>query len=242
MNAAEPGSSPADATDPSPFRHGLRDGFMLGPAVFVFGASFGVLAGPAGIGTVAALVMSGTTFAGSAQFAAVSALGRNGGAFTASVAAIVLNTRYLPISISVAPAMGGPWWRRVAEAQLITDESWALSRQPDGRYDRNLLLGAGLALWIIWMAGTAAGSLGARYVGDPNRLGLDVAFPALFVALLAGQSWRPREVTAAVLGSVVVLALAPVTSSGVAVTASVMACLIGLAPTRNAGEPAVSAP
>ena len=41
----------------------------IAPAVLVFGASFGLLAQSAGIGTPASVVMSATTFAGSAQFA-----------------------------------------------------------------------------------------------------------------------------------------------------------------------------
>nr|MDT0665820.1 hypothetical protein [Micromonospora sp. DSM 115978] len=119
------------------------------------------------------------------------------------------------------------------EAQLITDESWALSRRPDGRYDRGLLLGSGLALWVVWMAGTLAGALGARYVGDPDRFGLDVAFPAMFVSLLAGQAWRAVDAAAAALGAVIVLGLAPFASQGVATTAAVVACLLGLVWSRR---------
>src|SRR5689334_3731072 len=44
----------------------------LALAVFGFGISFGVLARAAGMGVLSPIVMSATTFAGSAQFAAVS--------------------------------------------------------------------------------------------------------------------------------------------------------------------------
>src|SRR3712207_9068779 len=46
------------------------------PILAVFGVSFGVLAEAAGMGPLAPVVMSATTFAGSAQFAAVSILDR----------------------------------------------------------------------------------------------------------------------------------------------------------------------
>ena len=52
------------------YRHGARAVAPIGVAAFAFGASFGVLAEAAGMGTAAPLVMSATTFAGSAQFAA----------------------------------------------------------------------------------------------------------------------------------------------------------------------------
>jgi len=56
-------------------------------------ASFGVLARTAHFDVLAAVVMSATTFAGSAQIAAVSVLGAGGGIAAAVVAALLLNVR-----------------------------------------------------------------------------------------------------------------------------------------------------
>src|SRR5438477_4649275 len=82
----------------------LRDGAWrsvpIGIAVVAFGVSFGVLARTAGMGTWAPIVMSATTFAGSAQFAAASILHTGGGVAAAVAAAALLNARYVPISIS----------------------------------------------------------------------------------------------------------------------------------------------
>jgi predicted branched-subunit amino acid permease len=50
---------------------GVRAAAPIGVAALAFGVSFGVLARSAGMGRVAPVVMSLTTFAGSAQFAAV---------------------------------------------------------------------------------------------------------------------------------------------------------------------------
>src|SRR5215211_1032350 len=105
-------------------RAGVRAVTPLVPAVVAFGVSFGVLARAAGMGPVAATVMSATTFAGSAQFAAASVLEASGGALAAIAAAVLLNVRYAPMSIAVAPGFRGPWWRRLFQSQLIVDESW----------------------------------------------------------------------------------------------------------------------
>ena len=103
-------------------------------------------------------------------------------------AAVLLNSRYVPISISVAPLFRGrSRLRRLAESQLIVDESWAVSARPAGGFDLRVLLGAGLLLYPCWVVGTALGVVGGGLLGDPNRLGLDGAFPALFLALLAPQ-------------------------------------------------------
>jgi 4-azaleucine resistance transporter AzlC len=161
-----------------------------------FGASFGVLARAAGLGSLPAVLMSATTFGGSAQFAAISVLDAGGAAAAAIAAAVLLNARYGPISVSIGSAFEGPAWRRFFEAQLIVDESWAISAIAPGRYSRRLLVGAGLVLYVAWVGGTAVGAVGASALGDPERLGLDAAFPALFLALLvpqfgsAGHSWR----------------------------------------------------
>jgi len=66
--------------------------------------------------------MSLTTFAGSAQLAAVSVLGAGGGAAAAILAAVLLNSRYVPIGLSAASALDGGRLRRALEAQLVVDE------------------------------------------------------------------------------------------------------------------------
>ena len=129
-------------TPPSGYRAGLRAVAPLLPAVLAFGVSFGVLADAAGMGGTASIVMSLTTFAGSAQFAAVSVLGAGGTVAAAIAAAVLLNARYGPMALSAAGAFRGGRLRRLLEAQLLVDESWALS-QREGRFDRRVMLGAG---------------------------------------------------------------------------------------------------
>ena len=171
--------------------------------------------------------MSATTFAGSAQFAVVSILGVGGGIASAIVAATLLNGRYAPISVSIAPIFVGGRLRRLFESQLIVDESWALSRRADGRHDRRLLVGAGLVLYACWVGGTAIGAIAGDALGDPASLGLDAAFPALFLALLVPQVRSRQALAAAVLGGAIALALLPVAPAGVPIVAAAGACLIG---------------
>src|SRR5689334_15713033 len=133
---------------------GVRAAAPLAVAVGAFGLSFGVLAHDAGMGSVAPIVMSITTFAGSAQFAVVSVLTAGGGVAAACVAALLLNARYAPIGLSVSSALHRNPFRRLLEAQLVVDESWALSNKGGGRFDRGILLGAGSLLYVAWVGGT----------------------------------------------------------------------------------------
>ena len=198
------------------------------PAVLAFGISFGVLARAAGMGPVAPIVMSATTFAGSAQFAAAAILSDAGTVAAAVVAAILLNARYGPMSLAAGPGFEGPPWRRLLASQLIVDESWALAARGGGRFDVPFLLGAGLALYPVWVGGTAVGVLAGDFVGDPERLGLDAAFPALFLSLLAGQTGTREAKLAALTGGAIAVALVPWTPAGVPIVAAAAACLIGL--------------
>jgi 4-azaleucine resistance transporter AzlC len=209
-------------------RDGARRAAPIGIAVLAFGVSFGVLARTAGMGIWGPIVMSATTFAGSAQFAAASILHTGGSVAAAVVAATLLNTRYVPISVSVSRLFRGrPLLRRLAESQLIVDESWAMSTRPDGGFDLRLLLGAGLLLYPCWVVGTAIGVVGGGLVGDPSRLGLDAAFPALFLALLAPQARGRRPLLAACLGGAIALALIPLAPPGLPIVVASLACLVG---------------
>jgi 4-azaleucine resistance transporter AzlC len=210
------------------YRDGARAVAPLAVAVLGFGISFGLLARSAGMGWLAPIVMSATTFAGSAQFAAVSILGAGGTVAAAVAAAILLNLRYAPIGVSVAPWLGGPAWWRFLRAQLVVDESWAVAAEGEGRFDPRILVGAGLLLYVSWVAGTAIGAFGGQALGDPKTLGLDAAFPALFLALLLPQLRNRRTILAAVLGGAIALALIPLAPAGVPIIAASAACLIGV--------------
>ena len=210
------------------FRHGIRAAVPLTVAVGGFGVSHGVLARSSGMGAVAPVVMSATTFAGSAQFAAASILGTGGSTATAILAAVLLNARYAPIGISVAPYLTGSLWSRLVHAQLVVDESWAIAAEGEGRFSRSMLLGAGVVLYVSWVSGTAIGALVGSGIGDPSTFGLDAAFAALFLGLLVPLARDRRHVVAALLGAAIALALTPFTPAGVPIIAAGAACLIGL--------------
>lgn len=222
----EPESSPTSPGSAG-FAYGARASIPLCIAVGAFGVSFGVLARSSGFGVVAPLVMSLTTFTGASQFAAVSILGDGGGLGAAVTAAILLASRYVPIGLSVAPALRGRAASRFLQSQMVIDESWAVASRGDGTVDGPALLGAGLAMYASWFAGTLLGVIGGDFLGDPEDLGLDAAFPALFLALLVPQLKTRQAIAAALGGAAIALALVPVTRAGIPIVAASAACLAG---------------
>ena len=210
------------------YRDGARRAWPLAVAVGGFGLTYGVLARQAGFGAVAVVVFSLTTFAGSAQFAAVSIVRDGGTAVAAIVAALLLNARYLPIGLSLAPYLPGGPLTRAAQGQVAVDESWAVSHQGGGRYDPRLLVGAGVAIYLAWVGCSIVGVAAGSVLGDPETLGLDAAFPALFLALLAGQIRERKLLLAALAGGAIALAMVPLVPPGVPIVAASVVCLAGL--------------
>jgi 4-azaleucine resistance transporter AzlC len=208
-------------------RDGVRAALPLVPGPLLFGLSFGVLAEAAGMGAVAAVVMSGTTFAGSAQFAAASLLETGGTVAAAILSAVLLNARYVAQSITVASIFPGSRIRRFFESQLIVDESWALSGR-SGRFEWPILVGAGLLLYVLWVSSTALGTVVGSALGDPNDLGLDAAFAALFLGLALPYLRGRKALEAAAVAGAITLVLLPIAPAGVPLVAAAAACLLGL--------------
>jgi 4-azaleucine resistance transporter AzlC len=208
---------------------GARAGLPFALATLVLGISFGVLARSLGWGIVAPIVFSVIAFSGSAQFAVVAVLGAGGGALAAIVAAILLNSRFLPMGIAVAPFLKGGPLRRALEGQAVVDASWAMASRGGGRFDREFMIGATLPQVVAWISGTVIGVLSSDVVGNVERLGLDVIFPAFFMALLIGELRDGgRTIAVALIAAALSLALVPWVPPGVPVIAACAAALLGL--------------
>jgi 4-azaleucine resistance transporter AzlC len=225
-------------SDRERLRAGARAGLPYAIAALLVAISFGVLARPV-MGTVAPIVMSAVVFAGSAQFAALAVLAAGGGAGAAIVAGILLNARFVPMGIALAPSLRGTRLRRAAIGQAIIDASWAMANRGSGRFDPAFMVGATLPSYPCWVGGTAIGVFTGDLISDPGSLGLDALFPAFFLALLMEELRRGRfAVAAACIGAVIALVLTPVAPAGVPVIAACAAALLGLADREDVFAPA----
>jgi 4-azaleucine resistance transporter AzlC len=204
-------------------------------AVTIFGVSYGVLATAAGLAAWQAVLMSAVVFAGSAQFAFVGVLAAHGGPAAALLSGALLNTRYVAIGAAAARTLPGARLRRFLTAQLVVDESFAIGvgAGSAARPDPTAMVVSGVALWAGWMGGSLAGVLLGPVLGEPRTLGLDAAFPALFVALLWPLLDRRPAATAAMAGVVAAVVLEPVVPSGMTLAGAAVA---GLAVYRPDGE------
>jgi 4-azaleucine resistance transporter AzlC len=211
------------------FRRGVRLGLPYAAAGFLLSLSFGVLAREAGFSAVQAMVTSLIVFAGSAQFAVIAILLGGGGLVPAVAASGLMNARFLPMGIALAPSLPGGPLKRAAQGQAVVDASWVLANRRDGTFDRWLLFGSTAPQYVTWFCGTAVGALAGDGIFNPERLGLDAIFPAFFLVLLIGELKDRHTRVVALVGAVIALALVPFTPAGIPVLAASAAALIGLA-------------
>jgi 4-azaleucine resistance transporter AzlC len=211
------------------FLGGMRAGTGLGVAVFVLGLTFGALARADGWGLVAPLVGSVVIFSGSAQFTLATVLGAGGSVPAAVAAASLINARFLPMGLSVAPSLKGGRWRRCLEGQSVVDGSWVAAHLGGGRFDRARLMGATAMQYPAWVGGTALGLFLAPTNHQIEAFGLDLMFPAYFLVMLIDELRVSAQARyAALIGAALTSGLVFALSSGLAVIGATAAALLGL--------------
>jgi branched chain amino acid efflux pump len=209
------------------FADGARAGVPFAVAGGLFSFTFGVTARPL-IGDLPAIVMSAIVFAGASQFAALAVLTAGGGPITAVLVGALVNLRFVPMGISIAPFVRGRALGRATRSQAIADPSWVMARRPDGHYDIDFMTGATVVQYATWVAGTAIGVAVGPLLGDTRALGLDAVFPAFMLGLLASELRRPGARAVAAAGAAIAIVLTPVLPSGLPIVAATAATLAGV--------------
>lgn len=212
-------SGDAQGRQTSPRRARFVRGLRLGSPIFLgyvpVGMAFGVLAVQTGFTVGQAVACSATALAGAGQFIALSALTAGGAAASALVATAVVNLRYLLFSTTFAPHLRTA--RPLSRAWLaftLTDETFAVNVADirSGQATPASMAGVGAIAWSGWVAGTLVGAVGAGWIGDPTRWGVDFAMPAMFAALFVALAEDLRHVAVGLVAAALALVL-PLASS-----------------------------
>ena len=203
-----------------------RDCLVVSLAVGVIGVTFGVFADAAGFDLAQIVVMSALVFTGASQFAAVGVIddGGSGGAAVGSALLLAArNALYGPVARRALPFS---MLARLGSAHFVIDETTAMAAaQDDSRDARGAFWFTAVTLWLCWNGGSIAGALLGAVLGEPETWGLDAAFPAMFVALLAPHVRTAAGRTAAGVAAAVALGAVPVTASGIPILLAVSALI-----------------
>lgn len=200
----------------------------LGAVVGVFGIVFGVGAVSAGASVLQACVMSLLVFTGASQFSAVSVIASGGTTASALSSAMLLAARNGVYGLTMARHLDGSVGRRLVAAQLTIDESTAMATaQSTAAARATAFWVTGLSVYLFWNVGTLIGAIAGSNV-DPARYGLDAAFPAGFVAMVAPQLRSAQGRLAVVIGAGVCLVTIPFVPVGLSILCASVAVLVGV--------------
>jgi 4-azaleucine resistance transporter AzlC len=190
-------------------RNGLVGSLALVPSVFVYGTVFGGLAVQQGLTAGQVIGMSVLVFAGASQFVAVPMLAAGAPAIAIVVTTYVVNMRHYLMAATLAPAFRGYPRRWLALiAHVINDESFAVAVARSRPPDAWIYLGSALAICAAFTGGVVVGVSVGGLVERPERYGLDFAFPAVFLALVAVQLRRRADWLVAIGAALLAVALA----------------------------------
>lgn len=214
----------------------VRDAVGVGVATGAYAISFGALSVAAGLDFLQTMALSLLMFTGGSQYALVGVIAGGGNPLAGAATAIMLGSRNALYGLRMGPLLQTRGWRRWLAAQLVIDETTAMSMGRNS--DRAARLGfyaTGISVFTLWNLGTAAGALGANALQDPTVLGFDAASAGAFIALL-GPRLRGREPWAVAVAAALVAVLAvPIVPPGVPILlAALVAVLFAVFPDRAA--------
>lgn len=200
----------------------------LGAVVGVFGVVFGVGAVAAGGSVLQACAMSLLVFTGASQFTAVSVVDSGGTTGSALGSAMLLAARNGVYGLTMARHLRGGLGRRLIAAQITIDESTAMATAQDTpAHRRTAFWITGGSVYVFWNLGTLVGAIAGSAL-DPITYGLDAAFPAGFVAMVAPQFRTPLGRRAGLLGGAICLVTVPFVPVGLSILCASAAVLVGI--------------
>lgn len=204
------------------------DCVVLGAAVGVFGVAFGVGSVAAGASIAMTCVMSLLVFTGASQFSAVSVVASGGGMLSALAGASLLAARNAVYGLAMSRRLTGALPTRLVAAQLTIDESTAMATARSGSASiRRAFWITGLSVYVFWNLGTLLGAVIGTAV-DPAAVGLDAAFPAGFVAMVAPHLRHRSGRRAGLIGALACLVTIPFVPVGLPILCASVGVLVGV--------------
>jgi 4-azaleucine resistance transporter AzlC len=191
------------------FSEGVKDILPMTIAYAPIALLWGTIAAGNGLSPLQAWAMSFFVYSGAAQFVSMDLL-RDGTPMLLLVFTIVtVSMRHVLMSASVSRHMADiPKGKASVLLFWLTDESWALleRRALSKPLSASYFTGVALPLWPVWFGFCTLGTWLGNAMGDTQRFGLDFAFAAMFIAVLAGF-WKGTSTALVLIVSAVVAVL-----------------------------------
>jgi len=208
------GSSPDRSSE---FRRGALAVLPVLLGAIPFAMVLGAQSVQKGLSLSAVMLMTGLNFAGGSEFAAVRLWTSPPHILLIAAITFLVNSRHLLMGAALAPFIRHlPKRKALISLFLMCDESWAVGlADAKHRHSKNIhpalslkfYAGVAIPFYVAWISSATVGAAFGPMMGDLHPYGFDMAFPAVFLVLLAGM-WKGFAAALPWLVSLVVAALA----------------------------------
>lgn len=165
-------------------------------------ALWGAIAASQGFSPLEAVLMSTIVYSGTAQFVSLDLLKESMPLSLIVFTIATVGLRHVLMSASISRHIQHfPKLKASFLMFWLTDEAWAIleRRALHERLTPAYFFGASFPLWPNWVLFSGIGAVVGNRLGDGAAVGLDFAFAAMFIAVLAGFWKGPR--TGAILAA-----------------------------------------
>ena len=165
------------------------------PGTMVFAAAFGTLAAQKGLTLAETVLMSALVYGGASQLVAMEVWKSPitlASVVSLAVVTAIVNARFILMGATLRPWLGTlPPWQVYPALNSTVDATWLVATRyrAEGGSDAAVFVGAGLALWVVWVGSAIPGYLLGTFIADPKRFGFDLMLPIFFAAMFV-PLWR----------------------------------------------------
>lgn len=173
---------------------GIKDAAPVMLGFVPFALVLGAQATNKGFSLVEVPLMTGLNFGGGSEFAALRLWTSPPHILLIATVTLLVNSRHLLMGAALIPFIRHLPRRKVCALLFVMcDESWALgladARKLGSVFSLGYYVAVALSLYACWVLFTAVGALAGPILGDVTRYGFDMAFPAVFLVMLASR-WK----------------------------------------------------
>ncbi len=168
-------------------------------AVAAYGLVFGAQATQKGLRLAEVPLMTGSNYAGGSEFAAIGFWASPPPVMLIAMVTLLINSRHIVMGAALTPYIRHlTRWRAFVVLFFMADETWALSygdtckrAQAGSRspFSLGYYGGAGGAMYISWLGSTGVGAMAGPLLSNVAAFGFGMAFPAVFLVIIASM-WK----------------------------------------------------
>ncbi len=197
------------------FLRGIKDCLPIMIGIIPFGLILGAQAAQKNMSVLETVLMMGMNFAGGSEFAVVGLWANPLPVFMILLTTFMINSRHIMMGAALSPYVRHLPKRKLLPALFVMiDETWALSIADIKRREQLGLpvfslpyyWGSAALLYVVWIVCGFVGSFFGNMLGDVERFGFAMAFPAVFLVLIRGM-WRGFQAAKPWLVSLMVAAI-----------------------------------